>query len=211
MSSERGRRLSVALCRDLPSSRIPPRAWDHENTRIKRYPLPSSLRVPCCDRAFLGVVARRGYSSDSSPYPEKHSATGILLHLSHDTGSNLAWTTEGGLQDTTSPLPHPARSLNPNPSFWAYRAFQNHYIQKALDRGIFLACFAQFYSKSGSPKLPCLDAFSSSLLSSEPSYPPFKTGQKPYTSIHTLLKTSKSSLQVGLKAYINQFENGSFS
>ena len=55
--------------------------------------MPRSLQSPF---AVIGPSqwAKRGYSSDSLRYPEKPSATGALLYLSRDRGSNLQISSE---------------------------------------------------------------------------------------------------------------------
>ena len=60
-----------------------------KNTRIRCHP-PSLLQSPF---AVIGPSwgRRREYSSDTLQDPEKDRAIGIVLHLSHDRVSNLAW------------------------------------------------------------------------------------------------------------------------
>ena len=81
------------LC-DATCSAIPPKT--PEQNAIPRS-LQSSFAV-----TGLSWWAERGYSSDSSRYAEKHSATGALLHLCRDGGSNLVWNTKtvGSLRAT---------------------------------------------------------------------------------------------------------------
>ena len=94
--------LSVPLCVDvaIQSHAIP--LWRNTPKTPEQNAIPRSLQRPVrYDRAFLAIS---GYSSDSLRYPKKHSATGALLHPSHDSGFNLAWDTKcGGLK---FPLSH---------------------------------------------------------------------------------------------------------
>ena len=64
---------------------------------------PSLAEPLCHDRPSW--QARRRYSTDSLQCPEKHSATGLLLHLSRGRRPNLAWPTK-----------HPAELITCQPS-----------------------------------------------------------------------------------------------